>query len=769
MAPPSGSWEGSYMKEDDIARLVRLRRILPGVITRAPGGEVEPAPKPGELVVFGAHFDRGLGLPASPFRRSDFFGLQPHRLPARVLLSCYVAFMEGYAGLWPDVDFWSRLFYEGRTTTASLGLRRRLHLLPARARPSRKIPTVDSVKKWQMSFFYVEREPGARPAQPAGVQPGTTVGRINGVQRQLFFQGIEDSDLLRRSGRPRRSGDQAGDDDLPERMTKAAKGSTTRRLRSRGGGRARRPQPRRFERCPGREAAFPTATSVCAKGKKRVASGPRRAGGKGRSSAGLLSSLPRVPARLALQRFRAAAARESRLRGRRRAHVHRLLSPPSTGAVLSLHLAELPARHSWRGRRRAGLHSTRCSRAVSGSWARREPAGELGGLRLPRPGRRVRAEVVILDAGSDEAPSAPGSAIPTGPAPLMTPPPSSEPARDESAEHEPARATDADVRALVTTRQGPARCPMVFMSPRPPCCARGTVSDRRTALYNRLVVGYHKAKNERAEMARELEAAQASFHGREADLEPPRRHTMEEAAKAVTTKAQETHGELERLRWLESNHVAELKAAKENGRKEVEDLSRRLKDVEQQCRALRDEVTSKSQELTDTAKRWVSQMSALDRGFAGRGARRRTTAQSSDCFSMDDYLASMAARVEPITKLGWELRKAAEADVAAARTETASGELANLIKWLETAPDRFLDWKDSRARATWRSPSLSCSGENKTARLARACAIAAFVDKGVFIADPNPLEDDSDEEPEDEEIEMEAPPGARPAGPPPGA
>ncbi|KAK1647614.1 hypothetical protein QYE76_065419 [Lolium multiflorum] len=110
-----------------------------------------------------------------------------------------------------------------------------------------------------------------------------------------------------------------------------------------------------------------------------------------------------------------------------------------------------------------------------------------------------------------------------------------------------------------------------------------TVSDRRTALYNRLVAGYHKAKIERAEMARELEAAKA--------------------AKVVTAKAQETHGELERLRRLESNHVTELKAARETGRKEVEDLSRRLKDVEEQSRALRDEVTSKSQELTDTAKR----------------------------------------------------------------------------------------------------------------------------------------------------------------------
>ncbi|KAK1649164.1 hypothetical protein QYE76_066969 [Lolium multiflorum] len=109
MAQPSGSWRGSYMREDDIARLVRLRRIPEEVITRVPGEEVEPVPEPGERVVFGAHFDRGLGLPASHFFRRflDFFGLQPHHLPANacVLLSCYVAFMEGYAGLWPDMSF----------------------------------------------------------------------------------------------------------------------------------------------------------------------------------------------------------------------------------------------------------------------------------------------------------------------------------------------------------------------------------------------------------------------------------------------------------------------------------------------------------------------------------------------------------------------------------------------------------------------------------------------------------------------------------------
>ncbi|KAK1605218.1 hypothetical protein QYE76_028891 [Lolium multiflorum] len=166
MASASGSWRGSYMHDDDIERLVRLRRIPREVVTRAPGEEVEPKPEPGERVVFGAHLDRGLGLPASAFFRRflDFFGLQPHHLPANacVLLSCYVAFMEGYAGLWPDVDFWSRLFYlksqmtEGRLRTCGCA-----SIYPRAGSLFPKIPTVDSVKNWQMSFFYVKN---ANPA-----------------------------------------------------------------------------------------------------------------------------------------------------------------------------------------------------------------------------------------------------------------------------------------------------------------------------------------------------------------------------------------------------------------------------------------------------------------------------------------------------------------------------------------------------------------------------------------------------------------------------
>ncbi|KAK1666218.1 hypothetical protein QYE76_054377 [Lolium multiflorum] len=79
------SWEGSYMTEDNIDRLIRLRRSRS---RRGPWIEIEPEPQSGERAVLGAHFDRGLGLPASPFFRRflEFFGLQPHHLPANALV-----------------------------------------------------------------------------------------------------------------------------------------------------------------------------------------------------------------------------------------------------------------------------------------------------------------------------------------------------------------------------------------------------------------------------------------------------------------------------------------------------------------------------------------------------------------------------------------------------------------------------------------------------------------------------------------------------------
>ncbi|KAK1677557.1 hypothetical protein QYE76_038405 [Lolium multiflorum] len=185
VAVASGSWRGSYMREDDIERLVRLHRIPSTVITRAPGAEVEPKPEPGERVVFGAHFDRGLGLPASNFFRHflECFGLQPHHLPADacILLSCYVAFMEAYAGLWPEIDFWSRLFYiKAQTTDGHLRTCGAVSIYSRPGTPFPKIPTVDSVKNWQMLFFYVRNEnPGFDRINLPEYNPAPPVGRIN--------------------------------------------------------------------------------------------------------------------------------------------------------------------------------------------------------------------------------------------------------------------------------------------------------------------------------------------------------------------------------------------------------------------------------------------------------------------------------------------------------------------------------------------------------------------------------------------------------------
>jgi hypothetical protein len=64
MALPSGSWEGSIIKAEDVERLRRTLRILVGMVTRIPGEEMVPEPEPGERVVFISHLERGFGLPA---------------------------------------------------------------------------------------------------------------------------------------------------------------------------------------------------------------------------------------------------------------------------------------------------------------------------------------------------------------------------------------------------------------------------------------------------------------------------------------------------------------------------------------------------------------------------------------------------------------------------------------------------------------------------------------------------------------------------------
>ena len=108
------AWEGSDVTRDEIDWLIRSRRIPDGVACRLPGPEVQLDPQEGEYVVFGAHFEHGLGLPTSAFFGNflDRLLLQPHHLPANaiLILSSFTAFNEGYLGLWPAINLWSKFF-----------------------------------------------------------------------------------------------------------------------------------------------------------------------------------------------------------------------------------------------------------------------------------------------------------------------------------------------------------------------------------------------------------------------------------------------------------------------------------------------------------------------------------------------------------------------------------------------------------------------------------------------------------------------------------
>ena len=85
------------------------RRRIP-----APRRRVRANAQPGERIVFVVHFERGFGLPASPFFRAflNRFHLQPHYLAANTVmqLSTLAAFSEGYLGLWPTVELWAKYF-----------------------------------------------------------------------------------------------------------------------------------------------------------------------------------------------------------------------------------------------------------------------------------------------------------------------------------------------------------------------------------------------------------------------------------------------------------------------------------------------------------------------------------------------------------------------------------------------------------------------------------------------------------------------------------
>jgi hypothetical protein len=164
-----GAWEGSDVTSTDIEWLRLSRRIPLEVECRLPAEELAPITRPGEFVVFVAHFERGFGLPASTFTRNlmNRFGLQPHHLPANaiMIISAFATFCEAYLGLWPSINLWAKYFQfrqqviPDRDTPAGQKLLTQCGattVLPRKGSIFPRVQGLESCKKWLRTFFYVK-------------------------------------------------------------------------------------------------------------------------------------------------------------------------------------------------------------------------------------------------------------------------------------------------------------------------------------------------------------------------------------------------------------------------------------------------------------------------------------------------------------------------------------------------------------------------------------------------------------------------------------
>ena len=106
---------------------------------------------------------RGIGLPVSAFFRTwlDFYQLQPHHLTpnAVVLLSAFVTLCEGYLGVLPTLELWGE-FFQSKLGTRMQGVPAQTGAFITSRRsvadnPFPVITLIQSVKKWQKSYFYV--------------------------------------------------------------------------------------------------------------------------------------------------------------------------------------------------------------------------------------------------------------------------------------------------------------------------------------------------------------------------------------------------------------------------------------------------------------------------------------------------------------------------------------------------------------------------------------------------------------------------------------
>lgn len=220
-----GGWSGSDVTQSEIEWLYRTRRIPAGVECRRHSEGLEPNPGAGEYVVFSSHFERGFGLPASPFFWDflDKFLLQPHHLPANAItvLSAFVAFCEGYLGLRPTIEIFAKYFQfrkqsipnpENKELPKDMTPCGAATIIPRKGSIFPRIGVLDSCRKWQRTFFYVKNTTDADrinlPAFQIGAPTeqqdwdykpvaGTELSMVHQCLEDFLKEGLTPDDLLR--------------------------------------------------------------------------------------------------------------------------------------------------------------------------------------------------------------------------------------------------------------------------------------------------------------------------------------------------------------------------------------------------------------------------------------------------------------------------------------------------------------------------------------------------------------------------------------------
>ena len=151
-------------------------------------GEITPAPRKGEWVIFLSHLQRGFGLPASDFFEIFLrgFKLQPHHLPPNVFifLSAYVALFEGYLGIWPSIHHWSHYFNFRAQTVQGLDTPNKplvpcgaASVIPRRGTAFFRVPGAQTAHKWQCTYFYVSNKTPEDLVNLPAYVPGPPVDR----------------------------------------------------------------------------------------------------------------------------------------------------------------------------------------------------------------------------------------------------------------------------------------------------------------------------------------------------------------------------------------------------------------------------------------------------------------------------------------------------------------------------------------------------------------------------------------------------------------